>query len=79
MQRQYLILTKFGEKGFELFRTKKVYGSICRLSYNFMAGGESDGWHPLVEDFIIAATKLEKLGFIYDNGKVIVTEVSDVC
>jgi len=44
-----------------------------------MAGGESDGWHPLVEDFIIAATKLEKLGFIYDNGKVIVTEVSDVC
>ena len=28
---------KTGEKGFELFRSKKDYSSICSLSHNFMA------------------------------------------
>jgi hypothetical protein len=27
-----------GDIGLELFRSKKVYNSICRLSHNFMAG-----------------------------------------
>lgn len=39
-----------------------------------MAGCESDGWHPLVEDFILVARKLEQLGFIYSQGNVIVMD-----
>jgi hypothetical protein len=44
---------------------------ICN---NILAGDESDGWHPLLEDFIFVARKLEKLGFVYHRGNVIVTE-----
>jgi hypothetical protein len=39
-----------------------------------MAGCESLAWHPLVEDFILVARKLEKLGFIYNRGKVVIIE-----
>lgn len=39
-----------------------------------MAGGESLNWHPLVEDFLIVGRKLEKLGFVYSKGKVVVLE-----
>jgi len=36
-----------------------------------MAGGESDRWHPLVDDFILLGRKLEQHGFIYSKGQVI--------
>lgn len=42
-----------------------------------MAGGESDSWHPVVADFVLLAQKLEKLGFIYHRGSVIIAEPSD--
>jgi hypothetical protein len=42
-----------------------------------LAGDESDGWHPLVADFILVARKLEKLGFIYHRGNVIIINSSD--
>lgn len=40
-----------------------------------MAGSESLSWHPLVEDFVLVGQKLEKLGFVYHRGSVIVTEL----
>ena len=39
-----------------------------------MAGCESGEWHPLVEDFILLGCKLEKLGSIYSNGRVTVSD-----
>jgi len=39
-----------------------------------LAGDESLNWHPLVEDFILLGRKLEKLGFVYSKGRVIVLE-----
>jgi hypothetical protein len=60
------------EKGFELFRSKKVYSSICRLPHNFMVGHESHAGNPLVLDFILVARKLEKLGFVYHRKKDLV-------
>lgn len=39
-----------------------------------MAGGESDGWHPLLADFVLLARKLSELGFIYYKGTVTVLE-----
>jgi hypothetical protein len=39
-----------------------------------LAGSESLNWHPLIADFILVGRKLEKLGFIYSGGKVIVLE-----
>lgn len=44
----------------------------------FMAGSKYDGWHPLVRDFILVGRKLEKLGFIYSKGGVIVVQSEDV-
>ena len=40
-----------------------------------MAGRESLNWHRLVDDFIIIGKRLEKLGFIYIEGKVYLTEI----
>jgi hypothetical protein len=37
-----------------------------------VAGDESLSWHPLIGDLIVLGQKLEKLGFIYSNNKVIV-------
>ena len=37
-----------------------------------LAGREPLSWHPLVEDFILVARKLEKLGFVYNKGNVII-------
>ena len=39
-----------------------------------LAGGESLNWHPLVEDFILVARKLEKLGFIDHRRSVMIIE-----
>lgn len=39
-----------------------------------MAGDESDGWHPLVEDFVLVGRKLERLGFTCYEGKVTTIE-----
>jgi hypothetical protein len=39
-----------------------------------MAGCRSLTWHPLVEDFILVGRRLEKLGFIYNKGDVIIIE-----
>ena len=49
---------------------------ICTSPYllSILAGCESGGWHPLVEDFILVARKLEQLGFIYNKGNVIVMD-----
>lgn len=39
-----------------------------------MAGDGSDGWHPLVEDFVLVGRKLEQLGFTCCKGKVTIVE-----
>jgi hypothetical protein len=51
-------------------------GAFLPLLLN-LAGDESDGWHPLVEDFIVLGKKLEKLGFVYHKGEVIVIEPTE--
>ncbi len=38
-----------------------------------MAGREPNGWHPVVEDFILIGCKLEKLGFIYGGSPLLVS------
>lgn len=43
-----------------------------------MAGDESDGWHPLVEDFITVGKKLEKLGFVSHRGGVAIIDHREV-
>lgn len=58
------------EQKIKTLNFKRLY--LCN---NFMAGDESDGWHPLVEDFVLLARKLERLGFVYHSDKVIVTEI----
>lgn len=37
-----------------------------------MTGRESHAWNPLLTDFILVGRKLEKLGFIYSQGNVII-------
>jgi hypothetical protein len=37
-----------------------------------MAGDGSLSWHPLVADLILVGQRLERLGFVYSKGKVIV-------
>lgn len=32
---------------------------------------------PLVKDFIVVAKKLEQLGFVYFNGKVVIVEATE--
>lgn len=39
-----------------------------------MAGSESDGESTLLADFILFCQKLEKLGFVYSRGKLLVLE-----
>jgi hypothetical protein len=39
-----------------------------------MAGDKSLNWRPLGTEFILLGQKLEKIGFIYDKGRVIVSE-----
>lgn len=43
-----------------------------------MAGDESDGWHPLVADFVLLARRLEELGFIYNKGSVIIVHPDEI-
>lgn len=43
-----------------------------------MAGDESLNWHPLLGDFILVGQKLEKLGFTYFKGKVIVVQPLEI-
>lgn len=43
-----------------------------------MAGGESHASNPLVADFVLLAHKLEKLGFTYSRGNIIVIESDEV-
>jgi hypothetical protein len=43
-----------------------------------MAGDKSDRWHPLVTDFILVGRKLERLGFIYHDGTVIITDPDEI-
>lgn len=42
------------------------------ICYQNLAGGESRAGNPLLADFILLAEKLEQLGFIYCNGKVVI-------
>lgn len=42
-----------------------------------MAGRKSNGWHPLVDDFIFVGQKLENLGFIYHHGSVLIVESTE--
>lgn len=42
-----------------------------------MAGCKSDGWHPLVADFILVGRKLELLGFACYKGKVTIIDNSE--
>jgi len=37
-----------------------------------LAGDESLNWHPLISDFVLIGQKLQELGFIYSQGRVIV-------
>ena len=50
-------------------------GAFLTLLSN-LAGDESLNWHRLVEDFILVGRKLEELGFIYSQDKVIAIEDS---
>jgi hypothetical protein len=43
-----------------------------------MAGCESGGGNTLLADFILFCQKLEKLGFTYHQGKVMVVEPEEV-
>lgn len=43
-----------------------------------MAGDESDGWHPLVEDFLLVGNKLEQLGFRYFKGSVTIIDPAEM-
>jgi hypothetical protein len=38
----------------------------------------SDGWHPLVTDFILLARKLEEFGFRLNRGKVLVVNPEEL-
>jgi hypothetical protein len=49
----------------------------CLLQCLCLAGRKSLSWHPLVSDFLIIAKKLEKLGFIYHRGGVLIIEPED--
>jgi hypothetical protein len=51
---------------------KAIFSSVN----NLMAGGKSLNWHPLIEDFILVARKLEKLGFIYHRRSVMVININ---
>ncbi len=42
-----------------------------------LAGDEPTIWHTILEDFVLVAQKLEKLGFIYCNGEVIILEMEE--
>jgi hypothetical protein len=42
-----------------------------------LAGDESLNWHHLVADFILVGQRLERLGFIYHRGTVIVMILDD--
>lgn len=65
-------------KGFEPQQQIRKFGQNKKASRfvsllicnNNLAGRESDGWHPLVADFILVGQKLEELGFIYNKGAV---------
>jgi len=37
-----------------------------------MAGDESLNWHLLIADFILVGQRLEELGFIYSQGRVVI-------
>jgi hypothetical protein len=50
------------------------FGAFLPLLFE-LAGDESAIWHTLFKDFILVAQKLEKLGFKYYNGKVVILEV----
>jgi hypothetical protein len=55
----------------------KTYTSKIGVSLSLLpelAGDESAIWHTLLKDFLIVARKLEKLGFIYSAGSVIVND-----
>jgi len=39
-----------------------------------MAGGKSLNWHPSIDDFILVAKRLDKLGFVYHKDRVILVE-----
>jgi len=43
-----------------------------------MAGDESLNWHPLIADFILVGQKLEKLGFIYSKGSIIILDLDEM-
>ena len=58
----------------ELFRTKKVYLYICRLGKKHLAGSTSRVGNPLFNDFLLVGWKLDKLGFIYNRGNVLILE-----
>lgn len=44
-----------------------------------MPGDESHGWRSLMADFVLVGQKLEKLGFIYHQGKVIIAMPTCEC
>lgn len=43
-----------------------------------MTGRESLSWRPLATDFVLLARKLEKFGFLYHEGVVIVTDPDEI-
>lgn len=43
-----------------------------------MAGSTSRVGNPLLADFLVVGRKLEKLGFIYHRGKVILIEPEEI-
>ena len=52
------------------YKEKDPAGDL--LSITSLAGDESLKWHPLVADFLLVGQRLEKLGFIYHRGGVII-------
>lgn len=62
------------------FTKYKKDAQKCTSSYLLtnVAGRKSDGWHPLVEDFILVARKLEKQGFVYSKGEVLTIDPEEI-
>jgi hypothetical protein len=63
--------------GCQIKTNAPTFGAFLPL-LKTLAGDESLNWHPVISDFILVARKLEKLGFVYGKGGVIIIEPEDV-
>ena len=61
-----------------MVKTKpKTFFYRSKIGNNILAGRKSHASNPLFRDFILIARKLEKFGFIYHRGSVIIVDSSN--